>query len=224
MLLFTNSSEISSGQEVFMFEQVKLNYDAAGLEPQIDAQTIETHYGKHHALYTKNLNEAAEKAGLSDRSIEEILAGLDSVSDEALRKALRNNGGGYYNHNLYFSTLSAENNSEPVGDLKVKIDEKYGDFATLKEELTKLALGTFGSGWAFLSADSSGELMTSSCPNQDNPISEGTGFTPILAIDVWEHAYYLKYKNLRADYVAKLFEIIDWKLVEDNYQRIISKG
>ena len=203
-----------------MFEQVKLNYAANGLEPVIDELTIETHYGKHHALYTKNLNDAAEKAGVADKDIEELLASLDSVSDEALRKALRNNGGGYYNHNLYFSTLSAEKNTEPVGDLKVKIDEKFGNYAALKDELTRLALGQFGSGWAWLSANKAGELMVSASPNQDNPISEGTGFIPILAIDVWEHAYYLNYKNLRADYVAKLFEIIDWKLVEANYQRV----
>ena len=203
-----------------MFEQVKLGYATNGLEPQIDQLTIETHYGKHHALYTKNLNDAAEKAGVADKDIEDLLASLDSVSDEALRKALRNNGGGFYNHNLYFSTLSAEKNTEPVGDLKVKIDEKFGDYATLKEKLTALALGQFGSGWAWLSANKAGDLMVSASPNQDNPISEGTGFIPILAIDVWEHAYYLNYKNLRADYVAKLFEIIDWKLVEANYQRV----
>ncbi len=203
-----------------MFEQVKLGYATNGLEPQIDQQTIETHYGKHHALYTKNLNDAAEKAGVADKDIEDLLASLDSVSDEALRKALRNNGGGFYNHNLYFSTLSAEKNTEPVGDLKVKIDEKFGDYATLKEKLTALALGQFGSGWAWLSANKAGDLMVSASPNQDNPISEGTGYIPILAIDVWEHAYYLNYKNLRADYVAKLFEIIDWKLVEANYQRV----
>ena len=203
-----------------MFEQVKLGYATNGLEPQIDQLTIETHYGKHHALYTKNLNDAAEKAGVADKDIEELLASLDSVSDEALRKALRNNGGGFYNHNLYFSTLSAEKNTEPVGDLKVKIDEKFGDYATLKDKLTALALGQFGSGWAWLSANKAGDLMVSASPNQDNPISEGTGYIPILAIDVWEHAYYLNYKNLRADYVAKLFEIIDWKLVEANYQRV----
>lgn len=203
-----------------MFEQVKLGYATNGLEPQIDQLTIETHYGKHHALYTKNLNDAAEKAGVADKDIEELLANLDSVSDEALRKALRNNGGGFYNHNLYFSTLSAEKNTEPVGDLKVKIDEKFGDYATLKEKLTALALGQFGSGWAWLSANKAGDLMVSASPNQDNPISEGTGYIPILAIDVWEHAYYLNYKNLRADYVEKLFEIIDWKLVEANYQRV----
>ena len=203
-----------------MYEQVKLNYETNGLEPQIDALTIETHYGKHHALYTKNLNDAAEKAGVADMDIEKLLGSLDTISDEGLRKAIRNNGGGYYNHNLYFSTLSAEGNKTPEGDLAAKIDEKFGSYDALKDELTKLALGQFGSGWAWLSANASGDLMVSNSPNQDNPISEGTGYIPILAIDVWEHAYYLNYKNLRADYVAKLFEIIDWKLVGANYDRV----
>ena len=203
-----------------MFEQVKLSYETNGLEPQIDALTIETHYGKHHALYTKNLNDAAEKAGVADMDIEKLLGSLDTISDEGLRKAIRNNGGGFYNHNLYFSTLSAEGNTKPEGELAAKIDEKFGSYDALKDELTKLALGQFGSGWAWLSANSAGELMVSNSPNQDNPISEGTGFIPILAIDVWEHAYYLNYKNLRADYVAKLFEIIDWKLVGANYDRV----
>ena len=206
-----------------MFEQVKLDYAADGLEPQIDKLTIETHYGKHHALYTKNLNDAAEKAGVADKDIEVLLAEIDSVKDEALRKALRNNGGGYYNHNLYFSTLSAEGNDTPVGALKEKIDEKFGSYDSLKEKLTGLALGQFGSGWAWLSADKNGDLMVSASPNQDNPISEGTGYIPILAIDVWEHAYYLSYKNLRAEYVARLFEIIDWKKVGENYERVKNK-
>ena len=203
-----------------MFEQVKLAYESDGLEPQIDKLTIETHYGKHHALYTKNLNDACEKAGVQDMDIEELLGSLEKISDEGLRKAIRNNGGGFYNHNLYFSTLSAKGNTEPVGELKAKIDEKFGGYDSLKSELTALALGQFGSGWAWLAANASGDLMVSNSPNQDNPISEGTGFIPILAIDVWEHAYYLSYKNLRADYVAKLFEIIDWELVEANYQRV----
>ncbi|MCR4606008.1 MAG: superoxide dismutase [Eubacterium sp.] len=203
-----------------MFEQVKLDYGNDGLEPVIDTATVETHYGKHHALYTKNLNDAAEKAGVADKDIEKLLASLDDVKDEALRKAIRNNGGGYYNHNLYFSTLSSAGNNVPEGELKDKIDAKFGSFDKLKEELTTLALGQFGSGWAWLSVNPAGELMTSNSPNQDNPISEGTGFIPIVAIDVWEHAYYLKYKNLRADYVAKLFDILDWKKIGENYKRI----
>ncbi len=202
-----------------MFEQVTLSFANDALEPVIDTLTMETHYGKHHQTYTKTLNELVEKAGKQDLSIEELLSSLDSISDEALRKGIRNNGGGYYNHNLYFSTLGTENH-EPTGALLEKINETFGSFDALKEKLTNLALTQFGSGWAFLSVSSSGELIASQSPNQDNPISEGTGNTPILAIDVWEHAYYLKYKNLRASYVAELFKVIDWKVVEGLYQKI----
>lgn len=203
-----------------MYEQVKLSYAADGLEPYIDKLTIETHHGKHHALYTTNLNKFAEEAGVADKPIEELLGSLDSISDEKLRKAIRNNGGGYYNHNLYFSTLSAKGNKVPTGELAAKINSAFGSYDELKAKLTDLALTQFGSGWAWLSADKSGELMISQSPNQDNPIIEGTGFVPLLAIDVWEHAYYLNYKNLRADYVKNLFEIIDWELVGENYARV----
>ncbi len=204
-----------------MFEQVKLDYAFDALEPHIDTLTMETHYGKHHATYTKAFNEAAEKAGLADLSAEELLSSLDSVEDPALRKALRNNGGGYYNHNLYFSTLSASPAKEAEGPLKAKIDETFGSLEELKAKLKAAALGQFGSGWAWLVTDKKGELSVTQSSNQDNPYSEGTGLVPILAIDVWEHAYYLKYKNLRADYVDALFEVLDWKKVADLYQKAL---
>lgn len=203
-----------------MFEQVKLSYSNDALEPVIDTLTMETHYGKHHATYTKTLNELAEKAGKQDTPIEELLSSLDTISDEALRKGIRNNGGGYYNHNLYFSTLGTDHH-EPEGVLLEKINTTFGSFDVFKEKISNLAVTQFGSGWAFLSTNASGELILSQSPNQDNPISEGTGNTPIMAIDVWEHAYYLKYKNLRASYVSELFKVIDWKAVEANYQRIV---
>lgn len=203
-----------------MFKQVELDYSFEALEPHIDTLTMETHYGKHHATYTKNLNDAAEKAGVLDKDIEKVLAELDNIGDEALRNAVRNNGGGFYNHNLYFSILSPNPAAAPEGTLADKITEKFGSLEELKEKLTALALGQFGSGWAWLSANAGGDLTVSASPNQDNPISEGTGYTPILAIDVWEHAYYLKYKNLRGDYVKHLFEVIDWKKVGANYNRI----
>ena len=203
-----------------MFNQYQLPYGSDALEPVIDALTVETHHGKHHAAYTKNLNDAAEKAGVSDMDIEELLGSLDKIADEGLRKAIRNNGGGFYNHNLYFSTLAPNGAKEPSGALKAKIDETFGSFDALKQKLSDLAAGQFGSGWAWLSANKAGELMASASPNQDNPISEGTGFIPMVAIDVWEHAYYLKYKNLRADYIKALFDIMDWKAVEENYARI----
>jgi len=204
-----------------MFTQVTLPYAFDALEPYMDALTVETHYGKHHAAYTANFNKAVEMAGLQGKSAEEILANLDAVSDPALKTTLKNNGGGYYNHNLFFSQLSPNPANVPTGKLAEKINSTFGSFDHLKEELTRLALGQFGSGWAWLSANSKGDLMISASPNQDNPISEKTGYFPILAIDVWEHAYYLKYKNLRADYVKNLFNLIDWNHVSANYDNII---
>ncbi len=153
---------------------------------------------------------------------EALLASLDKVEDPALRKALRNNGGGFYNHNLYFSTLSpvAEAAKAPTGALLEKINATFGSVDECKAQLSAAAAGQFGSGWSWLSANAAGDLMISASPNQDNPISEGTGFVPILAIDVWEHAYYLKYKNLRPDYIKALFDIIDWKKVEALYAKV----
>ena len=204
-----------------MFEQYSLTYDADALEPVIDRQTVETHHGKHHAAYTKALNEFAEKAGVRDMTIEELLAGLDRISDPALRTALRNNGGGFYNPNLYFETLSPQGGGEPEGVLAERIKQDFGGFSAMKEEMSRLAMTQFGSGWSWLSADRAGKLYLSNSPNQDNPISLGTGQFPIACIDVWEHAYYLKYKNLRADYVAAIWEIIDWKKVAEKYAGVL---
>ncbi len=204
-----------------MFEQVKLDFDYGALEPTIDALTVETHYSKHHATYTKAFNEAAEKAGLASKTAEEILASLDSVQDEALRKALRNNGGGYWNHNLYFSTLGPNAGGQPTGALAQKINEAFGSFDAFKEKISALAVSQFGSGWAWLSVKKDGSLVLSQSANQDNPISLGTGDTPIFCIDVWEHAYYLKFKNLRAQYVSELFNVVDWKKVAALYEAAI---
>ena len=200
-----------------MFKQIELPYDYSALEPHIDAATVETHYAKHHATYTKNFNDAAEKAGVSDRSVEDILANLGNIPDEALRKALKNNGGGFYNHNLYFETLSPSGGGEPVGELAAAVNGQFGSASALIEELSQKAATQFGSGWSFLSTDRDGKLMVSASPNQDNPISEGTGRIPILALDVWEHAYYLKYRNLRADYIKAFFQVIDWAKVNEKY-------
>ena len=204
-----------------MYKQVELNFSFDALEPFIDTLTMETHYGKHHATYTKALNDAAEKAGVVDTPIETLLSSLDSVGDPALRKALRNNGGGYYNHNLYFSVLSPSPQKEPEGALKAQVEKAFGDLDSLKSQLKAAALGQFGSGWAWLNTDKNGALSITQSPNQDNPFSEGTDLVPILAVDVWEHAYYLKYKNLRGDYIDALFEVIDWKAVEENYGKAI---
>lgn len=174
-----------------MYKQYQLPYAYEALEPHIDALTMETHYSKHHAAYTKNLNDAAEKAGVAGRDITELLANLDSITDSGLRKAIRNNGGGYYNHNLYFSTISPDGGGEPEGALAQALTREFG-----------------------------GKLLLSASPNQDNPIIEGSSFVPILGIDVWEHAYYLKYKNLRADYVQAFYNVIDWKAVAANYEQV----
>lgn len=202
-----------------MFEQYKLPFAYDALEPVIDALTVETHHGKHHAAYTKAFNEAAEKAGLSGKSAEEILSSLDTVSDTSLKNALRNNGGGYYNHNLYFMTLAPNGKKEPTGELAEKIKATFGSFDEFKEKISALALTQFGSGWAWLSVSKDGSLILSQSANQDNPISLGSGNKPIFCIDVWEHAYYLKYKNLRATYIKELFNVVDWAVVEKLYEK-----
>lgn len=202
-----------------MYSQYKLPYSYDALEPYIDALTMETHYSKHHAAYTKNLNDAVEKAGAS-KEIKELLSSLEDIPDATLRKAIRNNGGGFYNHNLYFSTIGPNGGGEPAGAFAKLLEHEFGSFSAFQEGLSGLAVGQFGSGWAWLSADRDGRLKLSSSPNQDNPLMEDAGYVPILGIDVWEHAYYLKYKNLRADYVKAFYSVIDWKSVADNYERV----
>lgn len=208
-----------------MFKQVELKYDFKALEPHIDELTMITHYTKHHAAYTSNLNTALEKATeLSGKSIEEIFIALSDISDEGLKNTLRNNGGGFYNHNLYFSTLSPNGGGEPEGELAEQIKKDFESFDSLKDKLSAAAASRFGSGWAWLSADKNGNLRVSSSPNQDNPVMETKGeWTPILGIDVWEHAYYLKYKNLRVDYIKAFFEVADWKEVAANYKEVKSR-
>ncbi len=201
-----------------MYEQIKLSYERHELEPFIDRETIETHYGKHHAAYTNMFNQLADQAGMSDLSVEELLANLSKVSDPGLRQALKNQGGGYYNHNLYFEMFSPAPVKAPEGALAEAIDRDFGSLANVIEALSKAAVGQFGSGWSFLSTDNAGKLYVTASANQDNPISEGTGCTPLVALDVWEHAYYLKYKNLRADYIKAFFEILDWGKVSKRYE------
>ncbi len=201
-----------------MFEQYKLPYGFDALEPVIDQLTMETHYSKHHAAYTASLNTLAEKAGVADKDIVSILGNLSMIEDEGVRRGIRNNGGGYYNHNLYFSILAPNAGGEPTGELKEKMDAAFGSFESFKEKITALATGQFGSGWAWMSVTPSGELVLSNSANQDNPISLGTGNTPIFGIDVWEHAYYLKYKNMRAAYVKEFFNAVDWGAVEKLYR------
>lgn len=205
-------------------KQVELKYGFEALEPHIDELTMRTHYTKHHATYTNNLNAALEKIPeLSNKTIEEILADFPAISDIALRVAIQNNGGGYYNHNLYFTIMSPEGGGEPTGNLAQKIEQDFGSFADFKEKIKSAAITRFGSGWAWLSTDSAGNLAVSSTPNQDNPLmDQDSKWTPILAIDVWEHAYYLKYKNLRPDYIEGFFQVIDWQEVARRYEVAIT--
>jgi len=202
-----------------MFEQVKLNFASDALEPVIDTATVETHYGKHHAAYTKAFNDLAEKAGLSGKNAEEILSSLDKVEDDALRTGLRNQGGGYLNHNIYFEQLKpvSEAKKAPEGALLAQIEKQFGSVDKLKEELNALAASQFGSGWGWLGKKADGTLVTYKTANQDNNYSLNMDVTPVLTLDVWEHAYYLKYRNLRADYLKSLWNIIDWSVAETRY-------
>lgn len=212
-----------------MFKQIELNYRFDALEPYIDTTTMETHYQKHHATYTNNFNALAESAGISDKPADIILAHWKRKSQgQENAQGIRNNGGGFYNHNLYFGHLSPDGGGTPTGELAAKISNDLGSFENFKEQITKLAIGQFGSGWAWLNTDASGNLSVSASPNQDNPILETEGeLYPILGIDVWEHAYYLLYKNLRPDYIKAFFQVVDWNKVAENYKnarnRIIKK-
>ena len=192
------------------FNLPDLPYAFDALEPHIDARTMEIHHDKHHAGYTNNLNAAIEGTDLEGKSIEEICA---SVGDNA---AVRNNGGGYYNHNLFWEVMSPNGGGTPNGALAEAIDAAYGSFDGFKDAFSKAAATRFGSGWAWLCQDDEKKLFVSSTPNQDNPMMsnlvEKTG-TPLLGIDVWEHAYYLNYQNRRGDYIANFFNVIDWNAV-----------
>ena len=204
-------------------KQVELKYGFEALEPHIDELTMRTHYTKHHAAYTNNFNIALEKVpGLSSKPVEDILSDLPAILDTTVRAAIQNNGGGYYNHNLYFTIISPTGGGEATGSLAKQIEKDFGSFAGFKEKIKAAAIARFGSGWAWLSTDCAGNLAVSSTPNQDNPLMEHENkWIPILAIDVWEHAYYLKYKNLRPDYIEAFFQVIDWKEVARRYEMSI---
>ncbi|MDT0295300.1 superoxide dismutase [Mesonia ostreae] len=196
------------------FEQPKLDYAYDALEPNIDAKTMEIHYSKHHAGYTKKLNNAVNGTDLEGKDIEKILTNLDMDN-----KAVRNNGGGFYNHNLFWEVMSPKGGGEPTGDLSKAIDEAFGSFDTFKEEFSKAAATQFGSGWAWLCVHKGGKLEICSTANQDNPLmpEQGCGGHPILGLDVWEHAYYLNYQNRRPDYIDAFFNVINWEKIGKKY-------
>ncbi len=196
------------------FELPKLPYAFDALEPHIDARTMEIHHGKHHAGYTSKLNAALEGSGLENKSIEELLASMDMENG-----ALRNNGGGFYNHSLFWSVMSPNGGGNPSGDLASAIDSTFGSLDALKEKFNAAAGTRFGSGWAWLCVKSDGSLEVCSSANQDNPLMPGIGCggTPILGLDVWEHAYYLNYQNRRPDYVSAFWNVVNWDEVAKRY-------
>jgi Fe-Mn family superoxide dismutase len=197
------------------FEMPPLPYSFNALEIAIDALTVEIHYTKHHATYLKNLNGSLEKhPELSGAPIEDLLRDLTTVPED-IRTAVRNNGGGYYNHTIYWSIMGPNAGGEPKGKLASAISSSFGSFSTFKQEIEKAGLGRFGSGWAWLSKKADGSLVVHSTPNQDTPLADG--LFPVVGVDVWEHAYYLKYQNRRADYLTNWWNVVNWEVAERRF-------
>ncbi|MFP7171045.1 superoxide dismutase [Terribacillus sp. 7520-G] len=197
------------------FELPELPYAYDALEPHIDKETMNIHHTKHHNTYVTKLNDAiAGKADLESKSLEELVAGVNELPSD-VQTAVRNNGGGHYNHSLFWKLLSPNGGGEPTGEVASAIANKYGTFDKFKEEFAAAAAGRFGSGWAWLVVEN-GEVDIVSTPNQDNPVMEGK--TPILGLDVWEHAYYLKYQNKRPDYISAFWNVVNWDEVERLYR------
>ena len=213
-----NTSTDQDGQNTLpVFELPKLDFEYNALEPYIDAQTMEIHHSKHHAGYTKKFNAALQSStGFAGKTIEEMFA---SISGKEEFTGIRNNGGGFYNHKLFWSVMSPNAGGNPSGDISDAINAAFGSFDKFKEEFHGAAKTVFGSGWAWLCKDDDGKVFITSTPNQDNPLMtnlvEKAG-TPILGIDVWEHAYYLKYQNLRGDYINNFFNVVNWDTVNSN--------
>lgn len=193
-----------------------LGYSFNALEPHIDAKTMEIHHDKHHKAYVDNLNKALEGKPEADKSIEELMKNVGSMP-----VAVRNNGGGHYNHSLFWSVMGKDGQSKPDNELSAAIDKAFGSFDSFKEEFAKAAATRFGSGWAWLIVKEDGSLAITSTPNQDNPLMDvaETKGTPILGLDVWEHAYYLNYQNRRPDYISNFWNVVRWDVVASNYNK-----
>ncbi|UCH85105.1 MAG: superoxide dismutase [Candidatus Latescibacterota bacterium] len=198
------------------FELPKIPYSYDELEPHIDARTMEIHHTKHHQAYTNNFNAALEAhPELFEKSAEEILKDLQQIPAD-IQTAVRNNGGGYYNHELFWNIMGPNGGGDPIGPVAEAIGKTFGNFAKFKDEFSKAAVTRFGSGWAWLSVKNAGELVVTSTANQDSPLSEG--LVPILGIDVWEHAYYLNYQNRRPDYIEAWWNTINWEEVNRRFE------
>ncbi|MBI2583285.1 MAG: superoxide dismutase [Candidatus Aenigmarchaeota archaeon] len=199
-----------------MHELPKLPYSYDALEPHIDARTMEIHHTKHHQTYVTKLNEALSKhKQLGGKPVDELLKNLNAVPED-IRTAVRNHGGGHFNHSMFWVIMGPKGGGSPGGALADAISEKFGDFAKFKEQFSNSAAGLFGSGWAWLVLRN-GQLAIETTPNQDNPVSSGAN--PIMGIDVWEHAYYLKFQNRRPDYIAAWWNVVNWREVEENYKK-----
>src|SRR5688572_13129607 len=197
------------------FELPSLPYPTSALEPHIDQQTMEIHHGKHHNAYVTNLNKALEgQPDLQNKSLEELLQSLDSLPD-SIRGAVRNNGGGHSNHTMFWQIMGPNGGGEPTGDLANAINSAFGSFDAFKQQFAQAGATRFGSGWAWLVAAPDGSLSITSTPNQDTPVMEGKN--PILGLDVWEHAYYLKYQNRRPDYITAWWNVVNWNEVANRY-------
>lgn len=210
------STQFASAQ----FKQTPLSYGYNAFEESIDAKTMEIHYSKHAAAYTANLNKAIAGTPSEKESIEKLLSKISGQS-----AAVRNNGGGHFNHELFWTILTPEKNTKPSGKLEKEINATFGSIDAMKEKINAAGAARFGSGWSWLSVDKNGKLFISSTANQDNPLMdvvEEKG-TPILGLDVWEHAYYLKYQNKRADYLASIWNIINWNEVSNRYEKALKK-
>jgi len=205
---------VSTAPQPFKLPPLPYAYDA--LEPHIDARTMEIHHDKHHATYVANLNKAvADYPDLGKKSVEDLMKDLNAVP-EKIRTAVRNQGGGHYNHSLFWQMMKKDGGGEPTGNLTKAIDANFGSFGEFKGSLSKAALGQFGSGWAWLVMDGK-QLKIEPSANQDTPLSSGK--TPLLGLDVWEHAYYLKYQNKRADYITAWWNVVNWDFVSERYAK-----
>lgn len=214
-LIIKSKNKFTGGIFIMAFQLPPLPYANDALEPHIDAMTMEIHHDRHHNTYVTNLNAALEKApDLQNKSLEEIISNLDAVPEE-IRTAVRNNGGGHANHTLFWEVIGPNGGGQPTGALADAINNELGGFDKFKEDFTKAATTRFGSGWAWLVLKD-GKLAVTSTPNQDNPLMEGQ--TPLLGLDVWEHAYYLKYQNKRPDYIGAFWNVVNWDAVNKRYE------
>ncbi|MDF2910885.1 MAG: superoxide dismutase [Sporolactobacillus laevolacticus] len=203
------------------FELPELEFSPDALEPYIDKETMTIHHDKHHQTYITNLNAALDKhPELKDHSLTDLIAHLEKVPED-IRTAVRNNGGGHYNHSLFWKVLIPGGSSQPTGALAKAIDEQLGGFEAFKEKFSAAGAGQFGSGWAWLTVNQLNRLKVTNTPNQDSPLMDSE--TPLLGLDVWEHAYYLKYQNKRPEYIKNFFNVINWDYVSDVYDKVLAK-